>query len=289
MHFLVILRIFLIGFILFFDLKFLGNLLDLFLFGVLGGIVFLAIGFVLAGIVKTEDQVAPLANVVSLPMMLLSGVFFNRSNLPDFINYGFRLLPLPIASILIYKKKISMLSGYLVVVGIIAILLGKRFYGHYFLFLAPAWLNILIDLHKSYQINYYIKSGLRILIGFSLAVQIYAIQLQFPKLMYQKQIVKIFSSYFSSNKTLLTEPANCFLYPSLKIMPADLINYSLLNLESFSKKEYQQLKENSKNRFNIHPPDYLYKPHNIFWFDTAWLINYEKTKIKDLFRKKNYN
>ena len=44
-----------------------------------------------------------------------------------------------------------------------------------------------------------------------------------------------------------------------------------------------------KNRFNIHPPDYLYKPHNIFWFDTAWLINYEKTKIKDLFRRRNYN
>ena len=214
---------------------------------------------------------------------------FIPENLPDFINYGFRLLPLPIASILIYKKKISMLSGYLVVVGIIAILLGKRFYGHYFLFLVPAWLNILIDLNKSYQINYYIKSGLKILIGFSLAVQIYAIQLQFPKLKYLKQIVKNFSSYFSSNETLLTEPANCFLYPSLKIMPADLINYSLLNLESFSKKEYQQLKENSKNRFNIHPPDYLYKPHNIFWFDTAWLINYEKTKIKDLFRKKNYN
>ena len=98
------------------------------------------------------------------------------------------ILPLPIASILIYTKKISMLSGYLVVVGIIAILLGKRFYGHYFLFLVPAWLNILIDLNKSYQINYYIKSGLRILIGFSLAVQIYAIQLQFPKLKYQKQI-----------------------------------------------------------------------------------------------------
>ena len=80
--------------VLFFDLKFLGNLLDLFLFGVLGGIVFLAIGFVLAGIVKTEDQVAPLANVVSLPMMLLSGVFFNRSNLPDFVQRVTEFFPL---------------------------------------------------------------------------------------------------------------------------------------------------------------------------------------------------
>jgi len=80
--------------ILVFDLRFLGNLLDLFLFGVLGGIVFLAIGFVLAGIVKTEDQVAPLANVVSLPMMLLSGVFFNRSNLPDFVQTITEFFPL---------------------------------------------------------------------------------------------------------------------------------------------------------------------------------------------------
>ena len=47
------------------------------------GAVFLAIGFFLAGIARTEDQVVPLANVVSLPMMLLSGVFFSRSNLPE--------------------------------------------------------------------------------------------------------------------------------------------------------------------------------------------------------------
>lgn len=80
--------------ILFFDLQFLGNILDLFIFGILGGIVFLAIGFILAGIVKAEDQVAPLANVVSLPMMLLSGVFFSRSNLPDFIQIITEFFPL---------------------------------------------------------------------------------------------------------------------------------------------------------------------------------------------------
>ena len=69
--------------IVFFDLQFAGSLLDLFAMGLLGGAVFLPIGFFLAGIARTEDQVVPLANVVSLPMMLLSGVFFSRSNLPE--------------------------------------------------------------------------------------------------------------------------------------------------------------------------------------------------------------
>ncbi len=80
--------------IVFFDLQFMGRLLDLFAMGLLGGAVFLAIGFFLAGIAKTEDQVVPLANVVSLPMMLLSGVFFSRSNLPEPVRLVTEFFPL---------------------------------------------------------------------------------------------------------------------------------------------------------------------------------------------------
>lgn len=80
--------------ILFFDLQFMGRLLDLFAMGLLGGAVFLAIGFFLAGIAKTEDQVVPLANVVSLPMMLLSGVFFSRTNLPEPVRVVTEFFPL---------------------------------------------------------------------------------------------------------------------------------------------------------------------------------------------------
>jgi ABC-2 type transport system permease protein len=72
--------------ILFFNLHFIGSLLDMFIVGLLGGVVFLAIGFALAGISRSEDQVAPLANVITLPMLLLSGVFFSRSNFPGFIH-----------------------------------------------------------------------------------------------------------------------------------------------------------------------------------------------------------
>ena len=67
---------------LFFKLHFIGSMFNMFVVGILGSIVFLSIGFALSGTSKSEDQVAPLANIVTLPMMFLSGVFFSRSSLP---------------------------------------------------------------------------------------------------------------------------------------------------------------------------------------------------------------
>ena len=80
--------------ILFLNLHFIGNLFTLFLIALLGAVIFLSFGFALAGISKSEDQVAPLANVVSLPMLLLSGIFFDRSNLPGIIHTITSFLPL---------------------------------------------------------------------------------------------------------------------------------------------------------------------------------------------------
>jgi ABC-2 type transport system permease protein len=76
------------------DFSFEGDLPAMFVAGVLGAIVFLAIGFALAGVSKSEDQVAPLANLVSVPMMLLCGVFFSRSSLPGFVETVTEFLPL---------------------------------------------------------------------------------------------------------------------------------------------------------------------------------------------------
>ncbi len=72
--------------VLFFHLNFTGNFLDMFIVGILGAVVFLGMGFAIAGVSKSEDQVAPLANVLTLPMLLLSGVFFSRANLPGFVH-----------------------------------------------------------------------------------------------------------------------------------------------------------------------------------------------------------
>ncbi len=79
---------------LFFGLHFIGSILNMCIVGALGGIVFLAIGFALSGMSKSEDQVAPLANIITLPMMMLSGVFFSRSNLPGFAHVITNFFPL---------------------------------------------------------------------------------------------------------------------------------------------------------------------------------------------------
>ena len=71
--------------VLFFHMRIEGNPLVMAVLAVLGAVVFLSVGFALAGISKSEDQVAPLANIISVPMMVLSGVFFSRANLPGFL------------------------------------------------------------------------------------------------------------------------------------------------------------------------------------------------------------
>ncbi|HSP07461.1 MAG TPA: ABC transporter permease, partial [Acidobacteriota bacterium] len=80
--------------IVFFKLNFIGSLWQMFVFGILGAVVFLGMGFALAGLSRSEDQVAPLANVVTMPQMLLSGIFFSRANLPGFAHVLTQFFPL---------------------------------------------------------------------------------------------------------------------------------------------------------------------------------------------------
>jgi ABC-2 type transport system permease protein len=80
--------------VLFFNLHFIGSLFNMMIVGLLGGVVFLSIGFALSGISKSEDQVAPLANLITLPMLMLSGVFFSRANLPGFAHTITNFFPL---------------------------------------------------------------------------------------------------------------------------------------------------------------------------------------------------
>ncbi len=78
----------------FLDLHFIGNFWEMFVVGILGAIVFLSMGFAIAGIGKSEDQVAPLANMIAMPMLLLSGIFFSRNSLPGFVRAVVDYLPL---------------------------------------------------------------------------------------------------------------------------------------------------------------------------------------------------
>ena len=61
---------------------------------ILGGIVFASLGLAVSGIAKTENTAAPLANIISLPMMFLSGVFIPHSVIPDWVVAFARWLPL---------------------------------------------------------------------------------------------------------------------------------------------------------------------------------------------------
>ena len=77
-----------------FGAEFAGNFFAVLLAAAMGGAVFLAMGFAVSGWARTEQQAAPLANIVSLPMMFLSGVFFSRDVLPDILQRITDFLPL---------------------------------------------------------------------------------------------------------------------------------------------------------------------------------------------------
>lgn len=70
---------------LFFDFHMLGNYVNFFIVCVLGILIFLGMGFAIAGWAKDETQVAPVANLIQLPMLLLSGIFFSRELFPGWL------------------------------------------------------------------------------------------------------------------------------------------------------------------------------------------------------------
>lgn len=80
--------------ILVFHLQVVGNWLELIAFLVLGIITILGIGLALGGWAKNERQAAPLSNIIVFPMMFLSGTFFPRYLMPDWLQNISNFLPL---------------------------------------------------------------------------------------------------------------------------------------------------------------------------------------------------
>ena len=78
----------------FFKLHMNGNILYFLIVIILGSIIFLALGLGIAGYAKDESQAAPITNLVSLPMMFLSGVFFPTTSMPAFLRQIVSFLPL---------------------------------------------------------------------------------------------------------------------------------------------------------------------------------------------------
>jgi ABC-2 type transport system permease protein len=91
---LISLSIMFIVAILLFHLEVVGNYFELAIFLVLGIITILGIGLALGGWAKNERQAAPLSNIIVFPMMFLSGTFFPRFLMPEWLQTASGFLPL---------------------------------------------------------------------------------------------------------------------------------------------------------------------------------------------------
>jgi len=80
--------------LLLYHLHFVGNVVYLVIVGFVGAAIFMAIGFSISGFARDEGAVAAIANLISFPMMFLSGVFFTLSNEPSWLQPITKLLPL---------------------------------------------------------------------------------------------------------------------------------------------------------------------------------------------------
>ena len=77
-----------------FGLEIHGNLLLILFVILLGAMAFLAIGFAISGIARNAETAASYANLVTFPMLFLSGVFFPIDSAPDWLKPITRVLPL---------------------------------------------------------------------------------------------------------------------------------------------------------------------------------------------------
>ena len=91
---LVSLAVMFIVAILVFHLKVVGNYFEIILFIIFSIITILGIGLAIGGWAKNERQAAPLSNIVVFPMMFLSGTFFPRFAMPEWLQHLSAFLPL---------------------------------------------------------------------------------------------------------------------------------------------------------------------------------------------------
>jgi ABC-2 type transport system permease protein len=79
--------------VVFFNLQIVGSYWLLLLLVIFGSIIFLSMGFAMSG-AGSQNTVMALSNLVVMPQMFLSGVFFPRELMPDWLNKVTAYLPL---------------------------------------------------------------------------------------------------------------------------------------------------------------------------------------------------
>jgi ABC-2 type transport system permease protein len=70
-----------------------GSWILLLFYLMLGTLVFMSIGFIIAGLAKTPEHAAPVAGFLSFPMFFLGGIFFPINNMPEFLQPVVYLIP----------------------------------------------------------------------------------------------------------------------------------------------------------------------------------------------------
>jgi ABC-2 type transport system permease protein len=117
---------------IFFGVEISGSLALTAFFVILGSVTFLALGYVIASFASTEDAANGMTSVVQFPMMFLSGTFFPRFLMPEWLqnvsNFipltpavdGIRLIATEGKGLLEILPQIGILGAWLLVIYIIA-------------------------------------------------------------------------------------------------------------------------------------------------------------------------
>ncbi len=109
-----------------------GSWLVFAVFALLSSIMMLGFGLLIAGWARNENQAAPLSNIISFPMMFMSGAFFPRFMFPEWLKNiteyvplspvidGFRLIMTENASLGVILPQLTVMGVWLVVTYVLA-------------------------------------------------------------------------------------------------------------------------------------------------------------------------
>lgn len=84
--------------VLFLDIRIIGSFLAFYFVIMLGTVVFLCQGFSLGSLAKTQESIGALGNIVIMPQIFLSGIFYPIDSMPEWIQPVAQLLPLSFVS-----------------------------------------------------------------------------------------------------------------------------------------------------------------------------------------------
>jgi ABC-2 type transport system permease protein len=68
--------------------------LEMLLFSLFGLVIFMGTGFIISGVLQNESSISPVANTITLPQILLCGLFFPIESYPQWLRGFCNLLPL---------------------------------------------------------------------------------------------------------------------------------------------------------------------------------------------------